>query len=490
MEFKDKLLYVRGELLISQATLAKLLNISYCSLNRLENGKYLPNNKTKKKFENFCNERNIVIKDKIYDKRELQKLLMGNNANKLLPVSSCKNMSGASFEELRDYYDKLNADDSHQTSTDDVCTPLDCVKTMLDYIPDKFWGRENLRILDPCCGNGNFGAYCQFKTAMDNIWFNELNPIRYVNCKKILKPKHICMGDAFKLKGGFGGKWDLIMANPPYSGGGNKNRSLSNEFIEYFIDLLNDKGYLCFITPNNWMTYNNNNTTLKKLLNNGSFVVIDNDAKKYFPKVGSSFTIMLWQKNVFDNRTKIINNYLIKDIQEGVVIPKNMKFIPLYISQPIIDIIRKSIQNGENNFRYRCDLHNFTQKALLSDEQGGEFIYETIHTPKKTRYAKIKQDIYDKWVIIVPLSTYYTPYIRHNVNTTQSVGYFAFDNEKQADDYLLKITQACFKVIIHLTRYGNFNNIMVLKHLRFDDEPDFTPQEKDYIDDFAEKIKY
>lgn len=413
-----------------------------------------------------------------------------DNNKKINCNSNCVNMENAPIIELFNYFEKLNADNSHKLSNDDVCTPMECVKTMIDYIPIEFWSREHIKILDPCCGNGNFGAYCKTKTNIDNIWFNELNPIRFANCLKILNPKHINNEDAFDMHGEFSGSWDLIMANPPYSGGGNKNRSLSNQFIEFAIDRLNDYGYLCFITPNNWMTYNNDNTTLKKLLTKGSFIVIDNDAKKYFSGVGSSFTIIVWQKGVMTNKTKVINNYLIKDIQKNITIPKNLKFLPLYISQAVLNIINKCIQKEENLFRYRCDLHNFTKKDLLSDFQDNVFKYPTVHTPQKTRFAKIKQDIFDKWLIIVPLSTYYIPYILTHVNTTQSVGYFCFETKKQAEDYLVKIKQDCFKVIIHLTRYGNFNNIMVLKHLKFDTKIELSKHEINTINNLIKKIKY
>ena len=82
------------------------------------------------------------------------------------------------------------------------------------------------------------------------------------------------------------------------------------------------------------MTYNSNNETLKDLLSQGHFVVIDNDAKKYFPTVGSSFTIFVWQKNLDDSKTLVKNNYLHKD-EQLVSIPKDLKFIPLYLSQEI-----------------------------------------------------------------------------------------------------------------------------------------------------------
>lgn len=402
--------------------------------------------------------------------------------------SEYKNMTSANIDDLFAYYNVINQDKEHFSSTDDICTPMECVKLMIDYIPQSFWENKNLKILDPCCGNGNFGAYCKFKTDINNIWFNDLNLKRLANCKKILDPKNVMNEDALAIDSYNG--WDLIMANPPYSGGGNKNQSLSNRFIEHCIDLLKHGGFLCFVTPNNWMTYNNNNTTLKKLLNEGSFIVIDNDVKKYFKGVGSSFTVFIWQKGIFDNLTYVKNNYLFKDEQFNVRIPRTLPFIPLYISQDVIAILGKSIQEKNNLFNYRCDLHNFTRKDLLSDKQDEIYKYETIHTARKTRYAKIKQDIYDKWTIIIPLSTYYVPYLKHNVNVTQSVGYISLNTEDDAKKYMEKLINPCFKVIIHLTRYGNFNNIMVLKHLKFDNTIELTNSELETIHKLISKIKY
>ena len=389
------------------------------------------------------------------------------------------------IESLFSIYDNLNKDNSHKLSNDDICTPMECVKTMLDYIPKHFWQQENIRVLDPCCGNGNFGAYAMFKTDIKNIYFNEINKKRLQNCKNILNPPNISNYDFLGIESHILGHFDLIMANPPYSGGGNKNRSMSNKFIESSIEKLNDKGYLCFVTPNN-----NNNTTLKKLLSLGSFLVIDNDAKKYFKGIGSSFSIMIWQKGVNNHKTTIINNYLLKDIQHNITIPKDLPFLPLYISQNILNLVQKLISKTPNNFTYRCDLHNFTQKAFLSDTQDNTYKYRTIHTPRKTRYASKKQDIYDKHIIIIPLSTYFIPYIESKTNTTQSVGYFAFESKKEASDYLKILNKPHFKVLIHLTRYGNFNNIMVLKHLAFDKQITLDSYQTKDIEKLHKKMVY
>lgn len=264
-----------------------------------------------------------------------------------------------SVEDIFSIYNALNMDTSHFNSRDDICTPMECVKTMIDYIPVDFWKQEHIKVLDACCGNGNFGAYCQFKTDLNNIYFNDINDRRLQNCKTLLNPSNIMKINILSLLDY--GQWDLIMANPPYSGGGNKNQSLSNEIIRHCIALLKKDGYLCFVTPNNWMSYNSNNETLKDLLSQGHFIVIDNDAKKYFPTVGSSFTIFVWQKNLDTSRTFVKNNYLLKD-EQYVSIPNDIKFIPLYLSQDIINITKKVVNNIRNQFDYRCDLHNFTQK--------------------------------------------------------------------------------------------------------------------------------
>ena len=372
-------------------------------------------------------------------------------------------------------------------SRDDICTPMDCVELMVNYIPNELWCRENLKVLDPCCGYGNFPAYLKTKVSSDFIYCNELSFERYNKCKELLNLKNITNQDFFEFKNKE--TFDLIIANPPYSGGGNKNRSISNEFIKHSLSLLKDKGYLCFITPNNWMSYNNNNNTLKALLDNGSFLVIDNDVKKYFKGVGSSFTVFVWQKGVFNHKTFVKNNYIIKD-EQFVSIPKDIKFLPLYLSNDILSIFKKCLSLDRNTFNYRCDLHRTTQKSKISDTKELNFVYETIHTPSKTCYSTFKQDIYDKYLVIIPLSTYFKPYIKHNVNVTQSVGYVAFDTEQEAKDFKNILDLDYVKVIVNLTRYGNFNNIMVLKHLKFDKNIYFTNDEIYILNEIVKNLKH
>lgn len=237
------------------------------------------------------------------------------------------------------------------------------------------------------------------------------------------------------------------------------------------------------------MTYNQRNTTLHKLLTTGGFLVIDNYVKRFFPGVGSSFTVFVWRKGQGPVPTTVVNGYLCHD-QQVVSLPPTLKFIPLYLSPVTVSLAQKLVSPSRNNFDYRCDLHNFTKKDLLNDTKTGHFQYRTIHTPRKTRFATIKQDIYDQWTVIVPLSTYYLPYIVTNANVTQSVGYLSFSTRIQAEAWLLLLERPEVKLLVHLTRYGNFNNIMVLRHLKFSGGYNLSQLERREVARLCGLLKY
>ena len=63
MEFKDKLLYVRAKLNLTQIELAKKLTVSFATVNRWETGKTNPSKKVMVSFEMFCKENNIDFND-------------------------------------------------------------------------------------------------------------------------------------------------------------------------------------------------------------------------------------------------------------------------------------------------------------------------------------------------------------------------------------------------------------------------------------------
>ena len=85
------------------------------------------------------------------------------------------------YENIKKYFNDLNKQQYHYNNSNDICTPIECVKEMVDAIPEEFWNRDSISILDPCAGNGNFPAYLVTKTSIKNIQMNEINPIRVKN---------------------------------------------------------------------------------------------------------------------------------------------------------------------------------------------------------------------------------------------------------------------------------------------------------------------
>ena len=59
MTFSEAIIKIRSDLRISQQELAKLLMVSYASVNRWENGKHIPNKMTLRVITDFCNNNQI-----------------------------------------------------------------------------------------------------------------------------------------------------------------------------------------------------------------------------------------------------------------------------------------------------------------------------------------------------------------------------------------------------------------------------------------------
>lgn len=63
MEFRDKVVKIREILLISQETLAMELDVSFATINRLENGHTKPSLITRARFESLCKKKGINFDD-------------------------------------------------------------------------------------------------------------------------------------------------------------------------------------------------------------------------------------------------------------------------------------------------------------------------------------------------------------------------------------------------------------------------------------------
>tara|TARA_B110000879_G_C11166282_1_gene511393 strand:+ start:1410 stop:2690 length:1281 start_codon:yes stop_codon:yes gene_type:complete len=401
------------------------------------------------------------------------------------------NIDTLPFEEVCTYYDDvLNADKSTYKSSNDEPTPMQCVKELVQSIPADFWKQNNLKILDPCCGNGNFGVHLYHKLIahhstddiLENILeFNDINETRLNNVRSVFN------NDAYQLQittndflnTDYSQQYDLIVANPPYAKllengkRASKNHNLIKNFIQKSLDCLKPGGYLLFITPDNWMSYADRNELIK-ILTRLQIVHLDiHRAKKYFKKIGSSFTWYLIQNT--PAYTDINISGIWKKIEYTSVVPSiERRYIPLLYTNEVYHILSKTVDNNSlAKFKVETtsDLHRYTKKDFIQDTPDDIFKYKLIHTPKQTCYASRPHKFQDGYKVFISTTDKYKVFV-DNCGMTQSIVFIRCSSEEQANKIKRVLEHPLYVFINNLCRWGNFNNIRILQNFPIPDVDD------------------
>tara|TARA_Y100000389_G_scaffold48935_1_gene44502 strand:- start:4185 stop:5456 length:1272 start_codon:yes stop_codon:yes gene_type:complete len=412
----------------------------------------------------------------------------------------------SNYEEIKDFYDNnLNMDKKTFKTSNDEPTPISCVEEMVNKIPNKFWEKDNLKILDPCCGNGNFHAVIYQKLAQhhtaDNILekilhFNDINDLRIQNVENIFQ-KNIYKLNITKqdfLEYPESHKFDLVVANPPYAKilangkRASKNHNLIKPFIEKTLKLLNKNGYLLYITPDNWMSYADRNKLIEQLTSLDIIYLNIHTAKKYFKKIGSSFTWYLIQ-NSSSRKQFCVEGIWKKKIYKTLVKSEKRKYIPLYYNRTIQRILHKTLDTDLPKYKIETssDLHKYTKKKLISDISDNEHQYRLIHTPSQTVYASRPHKYQDGYKVFISTTTYYKVFV-DNCGMTQSIVFIRCENEEKANQIKKILEHPLYVFLNNICRYGNFNNIRILQSFpvvnsyeTLMDELKLTDKEKKFI---------
>lgn len=392
-------------------------------------------------------------------------------------IDNCDN-----FEKLKDYYDKvLNIDKTTYKSTNDEPTPIDCIIEMMSKIPDELWERKNLKILDPCCGNGNFCLPVLYKLLnkhdkkfiLENILeFNDINIKRLDNVKKIYCNHRYSLNITSHdfLKYDYKQKYDLVMANPPYAKilengkRASKNHNLIKDFIEKTLQILKPNGYLLFITPDNWMSYADRNILIK-ILTELQIIHLDiHTAKRYFKKIGSSFTWYIIQNCKSYKNFNVTGIWKKLEYSSSVVSCKR-NYIPLLYNETVYNILLKTIDNNELtkfDIKTSSDLHKYTKAEYISTIKTDVYKYKLIHTPKQTVYASRPHKFQDGYKVFISTTDKYKVFI-DKCGMTQSIVFILCKHENQAKQYLKILEHPLYVFLNNICRWGNFNNIRILQ---------------------------
>ena len=388
----------------------------------------------------------------------------------------------SNFDEIKKYFNEtLNTDKSTYKSSNDEPTPIDCIIEMISKIPTYLWEKSDLSILDPCCGNGNFSIPIMFEllkyhdkqTILEQILeFNDINESRLENVRSVFcsEKYNLQITNHDFITFNSNKKYDLIVANPPYAKllengkRASKNHNLIKDFIEKALSQLKPNGYLLFITPDNWMSFADRNLLIE-IITSLQIIHLDiHSAKKYFKKIGSSFTWYIIQNCAFYKAINVSGIWKKKEYVSSVI-SKQRKYIPLLYNQMVQNILSKTIDNTtlpKFEIKTSSDLHKYTKAEFIRDEKTPEYKYKLIHTPSQTVYSSRPHKFQDGYKIFISTTDKYSVFI-DNCGMTQSIVFILCSSEEQAKKYLHILQHPLYVFINNICRWGNFNNIRILQ---------------------------
>ena len=352
---------------------------------------------------------------------------------------------------------------------------------MISKIPNDLWEKNDLTILDPCCGNGNFSIPIIFELLKHHskqiileqiLEFNDINEDRLKNVRKVFcnNKYNLQITNHDFITFNNPKKYDLIVANPPYAKllengkRASKNHNLIKDFIEKALSQLKPDGYLLFITPDNWMSFADRNILIK-IITGLQIIHLDiHTAKKYFKKIGSSFTWYIIQNCAFYKNISISGIWKKKEYISSVLSTER-KYIPLLYNQIVQNILSKTIDNlsiKKFEIKTSSDLHKYTKSAFIRNEKDIIYKYKLIHTPSQTVYSSRPHKFQEGYKVFISTTDKYKLFI-DECGMTQSIVFILCCNEEQAKKYLQILEHPLYVFINNICRWGNFNNIRILQ---------------------------
>lgn len=391
--------------------------------------------------------------------------------NRIIKETNIGLINIRSYESLKEYIDTtLNKDKSLFKSSNDEPTPIGCIEEMLESVPKEFWDTPDLKILDPCCGNGNFHAVISNLIKKEkSLHFNDTNESRLENVKKIFGDKANITKLDF-LTEDFKQEYDMVVMNPPYAKlmedgtRASKNHGLSIPFMEKGLSVLKPNGFLVSIVPDSWMSLANRNLFCKDITQYQFHALNIHTAKTWFPKVGSTFTWFVVQKKLATDPFKV--TYLNKSKTYSSMVESQIRsYIPLQYSNIIQSIFAKTIDNV-NLEKYKVetssDLHKYTQKQLIESQESSEFKYRLIHTPKQTVWAKRPHKFQEGWKVFISTTDKYQVF-PDECGMTQSIAFIRVKDEDDAKNISKILNHPLYVFLNNACRYGNFNNVRIMQ---------------------------
>lgn len=431
---------------------------------------------SKGEFKTFSDFLNIILLDK-------------NDKNIMVLIK--KNIS-----DFISQYEKVSKLESKLFG--EVFTPRQLIDEMLDTLPDDVWKNPDLKWLDPAVGIGNFPAAIldRLMVGLESVIGDETERKKHILeemfyfCDISIKNLFLLymlfdknnefnlnvyrgsfLEDGFdkhmKEVWGLDG-FSVVVGNPPYQGDNKGNGSnLYEKFHTKSINLLVKDGYLCLITPLNWLSPNGN---LESEFTKFNLMFINiNECAKHFTGVGSEFSYYLIKKSNYYTSTEI------RTIDSNFSFSlRDFSFLPKYISIESLSIHEKFFNNNLVCLNVERDQSHtqYSKKMIgnLSSEMSDKFCHKMYNTSSKNgiKYSTIKHPLTNITKILMSRSGYLNPFLDNGDYGVLELAYFIKVGSNVEGEYILKLLQSkLYKYITTAYKYSGFNSHIVLKRLKY-----------------------
>jgi hypothetical protein len=226
----------------------------------------------------------------------------------------------------------------------------------------------------------NFEDHVSFATPCEQ----KAEFARFIGVKNIIKYSY----SNFKESWNVSKKFDVIIGNPPYNLPIDKDKTLGTQgakvwknFILLAFEILNENGYLCYITPNNWVMKTN---SLHNFMFNKKIFYMNLCIKEqgYFPNIGTTIGAYIIRNCDTDNICEFdtINGVIDKFYYS----PEKMIGL-MGNSKELVSIFDKTINSNLEKIDARTNSFN---SANLSKDRNDEFKYE-VFTNWESKWTNI-----------------------------------------------------------------------------------------------------
>ena len=266
-------------------------------------------------------------------------------------------------------------------------------------------------------------------------------------------------------------KFDCLLTNPPYqdSSHSEKKNTLWRKWIS-FDKIINKGGTVALHHPSSWMGsspilkehFLDENSRLNK---NITKINVD-ECKRHYPGVGSFFSYYVYNKEIYNNKTKLIVKNIDGTIEKFEtnlndclisVFPRDLSTIGLSIIKkclnlPPLGIINDTYCHGVKKEHWR----------LVNDDV---FRYPVRRNMKQTIFFDYPHPNQNDNKLLIPTTTQYRNMFITTDAPSQSFCYFKINNNFNPTIVMNNINNTLFDYLNECFRYSNWNSVGLLRKL-------------------------